>query len=142
MCVDLNRCVYYSDAEGSKFDASAPVRTVLTVMDAIVAGEGEGPLAPRDVPLGVVLAATDPVALDLAAVRLMGFDERRLPKVMRSIEDETLRLTPVRGARDVEVVEIDAASLTRATISLDRVRADRPFEPHPGWRGRVERAPA
>ncbi len=75
MCVDLNRCLYYSDARGAHFDAPEPVRTVLTVIDGVIAGEGEGPLAPSDVPLGVVLAATDPVALDLAAVRLMGFDE-------------------------------------------------------------------
>jgi Domain of unknown function (DUF362) len=60
MCLDLNRCLYYSDARGEHFDAPEPVRTVLTVIDGVIAGEGEGPLAPSDVALGVVLAATDP----------------------------------------------------------------------------------
>ena len=51
--------------------------TVLTIIDGVLAGEGEGPLAPGDVPLGAILAGTDPVAVDCLAVRLMGFDERK-----------------------------------------------------------------
>ena len=34
------RCFYYSDAQGLHLDAPAPVRTALTLMDGIVAGEG------------------------------------------------------------------------------------------------------
>ena len=64
------------DARGPPLDAPAPVRRALHVIDGIVAGEGEGPLAPHDRPLGAIVAATDPLALDLACVRLMGFDER------------------------------------------------------------------
>ena len=139
MCVDLNRCLYYSDADGDHWDAPAPVRPVLTVMDGVVAGEGEGPLAPLDVPLGVVLAATDPVALDLTAVRLMGFDEQKLPKVRESMRDETLRITGVRNPADVAVVEVDAASFDAADRRLDDLRAERTFTPHPGWAGHVER---
>ena len=71
MCLDLNRCLYYSDAHGLHLDASKPARTVLTVLDGSVAGEGNGPLAPRNVPLGVVLASTDPVAVDQASIDLM-----------------------------------------------------------------------
>jgi uncharacterized protein (DUF362 family) len=139
MCVDLNRCLYYSDAGGEHFDAPEPVRTVLTVMDGIVAGEGEGPLAPRDVPLGAVLAATDPVAIDLACVRLMGFDEAKLPKIRESMRADILRLTAVRRAGDVRVVEVDKENFAQAEHSLDQLSVARVFEAHPGWRGHVER---
>jgi uncharacterized protein (DUF362 family) len=138
MCLDLNRGLYYSDRTGLHLDAERPVRTVLTVMDGIVAGEGEGPLAPRDVPLGVVLAATDPVALDLVAVRLMGFDERRIPKVWESIRDEGPRITTVADPADVEVGEVAADFETR-DLRLDEVRAERRFVAHPGWAGHIER---
>ena len=61
MCLDLNRCLYYSDARGPAPRCARPrCAPVLTVLDGIVAGEGEGPLAPRDVPLGVVLAGDRP----------------------------------------------------------------------------------
>jgi hypothetical protein len=139
MCVDLNRCLYYSDAQGSHFDAAQPVRTVLTVIDGVIAGEGEGPLAPADVPLGAVIAATDPVALDLAAVRLMGFDEARLPKIWESMSSEGLRITRVRDASDVEVALVDAADFSERRLGLAQIAAERTFDPHPGWRRHVER---
>lgn len=139
MCLDLNRCLYYSDAGGLRLDAPRPVRTVLTVMDGIVAGEGEGPLAPSDVPLGAVLAATDPVALDLCAVRMMGFDEERLPKLREAMRDPGPRLTDVADPADVEVMEVDLRSGRERTRGLEGLAPERPFAPHPGWRGHVER---
>ena len=139
MCLDLNRCLYYSDARGGHFDAPAPVRTVLTVLDGIVAGEGEGPLAPRDVPLGAVLAATDPIALDLAALRLIGFDERNVPKIREPMKDEQLRITGVRELDDVRVFESSAGDGRLDERRLGEIRCDRVFEPHPGWRGHLER---
>jgi len=139
MCVDLNRCLYYSDADGSHFDSEGPVRPVLTVLDGVVAGEGEGPLSPRDVPLGVVLAATDPIALDLAAVRLMGYDERRIPKVCQCMADETMRVTAVRSPDEVRVFEVGEDRHEAIERRLEELPCERVFEPHPGWKGHVER---
>jgi uncharacterized protein (DUF362 family) len=141
MCLDLNRCLYYSDAGGLHLDAPAPVRTVLSVMDAIVGGEGQGPLAPRDVCVGAVLASTDPVALDLVAIRLMGFDEGRIPKLREAMRDEGPRVTSVRSPEDVSVVEIDAADCKARERSLQEIVCERPFAPHSGWRNHIERGP-
>lgn len=140
MCCDLNRCLYYSDAGGLHLDAPAPVRTVLTVIDGIVAGEGAGPLAPRDVPLGVVIAATDPLAADLVAVRLMGFDERRLPKLWEAMQDPGPRITAVRDSAHVRVFENTPADPEPRGLRLDALTSERTFVPHPGWRGHVERS--
>jgi hypothetical protein len=141
MCLDLNRCLYYSRPEGPVLDAAAPVRTVLTIIDGIVAGEGDGPLAPTDHPLGVVLAALDPVAADLVAIALMGFDERKIPKVREAMEDTGLRVTGVRSPDDVEVVEVDAESFEIGSRSVDGLRSEECFVAHPGWREHVERTP-
>lgn len=138
MCLDLNRILYYGDRDGQHFDRNAPVRRVLTVLDGVVAGEGEGPLAPDDRPLGVVLASVDPVALDLAAIRLMGFDERRIPKVREAMATSGLRVTTVRDAADVEVAEV-APTGGFSTSGLDALDAPEPFVPHAGWRGFIER---
>jgi uncharacterized protein (DUF362 family) len=142
MCLDLNRCLYYSNAKGLHLEAPAPVRTVLTVLDGIVAGEGAGPLAPQDVPLGVVLASTDPVALDLVAVRLMGFDERRIAKISEPMADRGLRVTSVRTAEDVVVGETSASSFETGDRSVDEIPTERTFLAHPGWLGKIERAKA
>jgi hypothetical protein len=139
MCLDLNRCLYYSDAAGCHFEASSPVRRVLTLLDAVVAGEGEGPLAPRDRPLGVILASLDPLALDLAAVRLMGFDEERIPKVSEALRAQVLPVTQVRGAGDVAIFEADAQGSGLRPLALAELEPRASFLAHPGWRGHVEK---
>ena len=140
MCLDLNRCLYYSDANGLHLDAPAPVRTVLTIVDGIVAGEGEGPLAPLDRPLGAVIAGVDPVAVDLAAVRLMGFDERRLPKVCEAMRDAGPRITAVRSPAEVIVGFSQEAEALPSDRSLAEIECDAVFRPHAGWVGHVERS--
>jgi len=141
MCLDLNRCLYYSDRKGLRLDADRPVRTVLTVLDGVVAGESAGPLAPDDRPLGAVLAASDPLALDLAAVRLMGFDAARIPKVQRAMQDPGPRFTDVREAADVEVAEVRPDSLEEHRVALVDVERGHPFRPHVGWIGHIEESP-
>jgi len=142
MCVDLNRCLYYSDASGENFEADEPIRRVLTVMDGIVAGEGDGPLAPQDVPLGSILAATDPIALDLVALRLMGFDDQNVPKIREPMADPRLRITSVRDPQDVLVHEVDPDRCEVNRLRLDALRCGRTFLAHPGWIGHIERKPA
>ncbi len=143
MCGDLNRCVYYSDAQGLHLGAERPVRRVLTILDAIVAGDHNGPLAPRDLPLGVVMASLDPTALDLAAVRLMGFDESRIPKVWETMASTVLRVTEVQRADDVEIAEVAEQSKgvpgSVRVYALDDLECPHPFVPHPGWLNHIER---
>jgi uncharacterized protein (DUF362 family) len=138
MCVDLNRCFYYSDAKGEDFEASEPIRKVLTVMDGVVAGEGDGPLRPGNIPLGSVIAATDPIALDLVALRLMGFDEQNIPKIWEPMNDRGLRITSVNNPRDVVVCEVDAGSCDVRHRSLNEISGERTFLAHPGWIGHIE----
>jgi uncharacterized protein (DUF362 family) len=142
MCCDLNRCVYYSDAQGLHLEAEEPVRRVLTLLDAVVAGDMNGPLAPRDVPLGIVLASLDPVALDLVAIQLMGFDATRVPKVQEAMATSTLRITRVRRAQDVEVAEAGRPAKTVSesvrVYPLGELESPRPFVPHPGWLNHIE----
>jgi uncharacterized protein (DUF362 family) len=137
MCLDLNRCLYYSRPDGPALDAAAPVRTVLTILDGVIAGEGEGPLAPLDKPLGAIIASTDPVAVDLTAVALMGFDETRLPKVNEAMNDTGLRVTAVRRVEDVQVTEVDADAFTATPRTIDSLRSAEAFVAHPGWQGHV-----
>ncbi len=139
MCLDLNRCLYYSDRDGLHLDAGAPVRKVLTVLDGIVAGEGEGPLSPHNVPLGAVLASCDPIALDLAAIRLMGFDERKISKVWEAMSDTGPRITEVRNTSDVAVGLVASDDCALRDVSLDEVHAERVFVPHLGWQNHIER---
>ena len=140
MCLDLNRCLYYSDRDGFHPEADRPVRQVLTILDGIVAGDGSGPLAPRNIALGAVIASTDPVAVDLAAMRLMQFDPDHVPKVREAMRGGELWISSVREPSDVEVMVSDAltSDLSHEVRSLDQIRSEIPFRPHAGWVGHVE----
>src|SRR5918992_521148 len=53
-------------------------RPTLCVVDALIAGEGDGPIANLPRWCGCILASTDPVATDVAIARLMGRDWTKL----------------------------------------------------------------
>lgn len=57
----------------------AAVRPDFTILDGVLAIEGDGPLAGgRRVRLGVVAAGTDPLAVDAVGCRLMGIEPREV----------------------------------------------------------------
>lgn len=134
MTIDLNRILLYADAEGGLCDT--PTRRFFSVVDGVVAGEGNGPLDPTPKSAGLVLAGANPVAVDYACARMMGFDDRRLPVLHRALRDHPLPLVRF-GASDVRVRTVDRP--TGGT--LDELNDESlHFEPHFGWKGRVEMA--
>jgi uncharacterized protein (DUF362 family) len=74
--LDLNRLLLCADRDGVVHDA--PVRRYLTIIDGIVAGEGEGPLGATPVDAGLLVGGVDGRLADLVAVRLMGLDPAKI----------------------------------------------------------------
>lgn len=74
--LDLNRLLLCADRNGVVHRAK--VRRYLTVIDGIVAGEGEGPLGATPVDLGVLIGALDGRLADEVAVRMMGLDPSKI----------------------------------------------------------------
>ena len=60
-------------------DINATVRSGFSIVDAIVAMEGDGPIMGRPKPLGFVAMGCDPVAVDATCARIIGLDPGRLP---------------------------------------------------------------
>jgi uncharacterized protein (DUF362 family) len=59
-------------------DIMTVARPALCVVDALIAGEGDGPIANLPRWCGCILASTDPVATDVTIARLLGRDWTRL----------------------------------------------------------------
>ncbi len=78
-CLDLNRILVYGRADGTMADT--PQRRVIHLVDAIVAGHGDGPLAPQALPLGVLMGGTNAAAVDWIAAHLLAYDVARIPIV-------------------------------------------------------------
>ena len=57
---------------------NATLRPGLTIVDAVVAMEGDGPIMGRPRPMGLIAMGTDTVAVDATCARVIGFEPRRL----------------------------------------------------------------
>jgi uncharacterized protein (DUF362 family) len=79
MALDLNRIVLYGRTDGRLDDR--PQRRLLCVVDAGIAGQGYGPLAPEEFPLGILAGAESSATVDWVCAQLMGYVPERLPIV-------------------------------------------------------------
>jgi len=102
MALDLNRILLYARKDGT-IDASRRARQYFTLVDGIVAGEGEGPMNVRSRPAGVLLAAGNPLVCDLAAARVMGFDPSSLRLVPGALRDHPLPISDVTRPEELDV---------------------------------------
>lgn len=128
---DVLKCWIYADKSGVLQDA--PQRRFFCIVDGLVAGEGNGPLAPKAKACGVCIAGCDPVAVDTACATLMGFDPEKI-RILRNAES-------ARGFHisDVRRAEIRCVSNKAAWDgSLQEMRETLDFEPHFGWKGHIE----
>jgi len=132
MVIDLNRILYYARPDGTL--AERPPRTLFSVVDGIVGGEGNGPMDADARPTGVVLAGRNAVAVDLVCARLMDFDYRKTPVLRRCLEPHGLPLTDFTQA-DVRV----HSNREDCDGPLGAWRGKRfAYRAHFGWTGHIE----
>jgi hypothetical protein len=136
--MDLNRAVIFADREGRI--QPAPQRKYFALMDGFIAGEKNGPVGVDAVPAGVVMAAYNPVAMDLAAASLMGFDVRKIPMIWNTFggRDGLNGTAPSLFDGDENQVTVNTGDrIWTFEKFLDEFNLR--FEPHPNWKGNVER---
>lgn len=73
------RDVHHGEAERVLPDLVSIRRPDLVVVDALVAMEGQGPLGGSSVPMNLIIAGRDIVAVDAVCAALMGFDPGQVP---------------------------------------------------------------
>ena len=134
MCLDLNKVLLYADPSGFVHDQ--PQRAVISLADGLIAGQGEGPLRSDPRPLGAILAAPNPAALDWVAALLIGLDPARVPISAHAFDGSDLPLAQFAP----EAIEVLTRGQPRPAAQLESVYP--PFTLPLGWRGHCERANA
>jgi len=131
-CLDLNKILIYADADGNL--GQEPARRYFSFVDGLIAGEGNGPLAPTAKAAQILLAGFNPALVDAAAARLMGFDPRKIPIIARALRTEGYALTTA-SVGDVRI----HSNVPELDRSLSEIRgACLAFEPPFGWKGHGE----
>jgi hypothetical protein len=129
MCLDLNRILLYGKPDAAL--GKKVQRRVLHIVDAVVAGQGDGPLASDELPLGLILAGENASAIDWVGAHFLGYDARKIPLLTHSFENFRWRIA------DFEPSEIDVLGELPEKLTAEKLleMASRQKVSHPaGWR--------
>jgi uncharacterized protein (DUF362 family) len=129
MVADLMRIIFFADGQGNI--RQEPQRRIFSFIDGIIGGENDGPLAPDAAPSGVVIAGVNPLAVDMAATRLMGLDFDKLRWVDYLLKS---RLYGISDENEIQVISADS----RFTDMFGDKASPLAFKPHPGWKNYLE----
>ena len=112
-----------------------PQRKYYAVVDAIVAGEGDGPMDADAIEAGILLAGGDPVAVDAIAATLMGFDYKKIPTVSNGFAEMRWPLT--RETPDKIKIKSNNGNWNGTHVG-GVLGGALSFKPHFGWVGHIE----
>jgi hypothetical protein len=135
MACDLMAIFRFADSQGQLH--ATPQRRTLAIIDGVIGGENDGPLAPDPVAAGVMLAGENLLAVDLVATRLMGFDPLKLKMYAYLLQNSTFDFG-VRRPADIVIRSANPAWLNCLRDNSSRFLD---FAPHPGWIGHIEISP-
>jgi uncharacterized protein (DUF362 family) len=130
MVLDLNRILLYGRPDGTMADV--PQRKLYSLADAIVCGQGEGPLAPASLVVGAVTFSDCAPAADAIHAALLRMDYRRLALIREAFGRFRWPLAP-EGAVPSAVCNGRSISVEEVATTLG-VKA----QPPAAWAGHVE----
>jgi len=132
MVLDLNRILVYGKSDATIADR--PQRRLWSLTDAIVCGQGEGPLSPEPLVIGAVTFSSSAPAADAIHAALLRLDAQRIPLIRESFGRFRW---PLAEADEVPVARFGDRQLGCDQVAEELGRAARAPK---GWAGRIERA--
>lgn len=89
MVMDLNKIVIYGKNDGTISDK--PQRTLYSLCDGIIGGQGDGPLTPLPLPLGVISFSNNSSMNDICMATLMNFDIQKISLLKAAFDNVHFR---------------------------------------------------
>lgn len=130
MVLDLNKCLFFYDGHGQK--RKKPPK-YLAVVDGILGGDGNGPMAPDPVHSGIIISGEHPLAVDMCSAKMMSFDYSKIRLLQNAFKMKKLSFV------DFEPDEIIVKSNRKEWNGpLNKIRSPHAFTPHFGWVGAIE----
>jgi len=103
-------------------DLAALVAPELTIMDAVVGMEGEGPSNGKPREFNYLLASTSPYYLDLAAVKILGIEPaEKVPSIKAALEDKIIKKDKleIRGDKVIAADNVEIPKIEKENNLLD-----------------------
>jgi uncharacterized protein (DUF362 family) len=83
-CLDLNRILLYGRSDATI--SNEIQRRVIHIADAVIAGEGNGPLAPDPLNMGLLLGSNNAAAMDWVGALLLAYDPEKIALVRHAFD--------------------------------------------------------
>ncbi|MCQ8893262.1 MAG: DUF362 domain-containing protein [Methanolinea sp.] len=128
--MDLNKIILFVDKNGVLKDNHQ--RRTLTIVDAIIAGEKEGPLNPSPKHIGTLIAGENPVIVDLICSQIMGYDYWKIPTLKNALTSQTHCICK----KNIDELQIQADEKIR--FENIHTHYGHHFTPASGWKGHIE----
>lgn len=134
MVLDINKVLFYIKPDGTFRDGSpSHMKKYISIVDSIVAGEGNGPKAPDAIYPGFLIAGLNPVSVDVVCARIMNFDYNKIPSIDNAFQIKNYPLVCFKK-EDIRII-FNGGKYTHLNIPSSLVI---PFKPHKGWLGHIE----
>ena len=118
MVMDLNTIVNFGKEDGTISDK--PQRILYSLCDGIIGGEGDGPLKPDPLNLGVICFSNDSARTDICMASMMGMDVSKIPLLVAAKSFMSDRKISIR---------YNGSAVSLEDLKKDSVKA----VPPPGW---------
>lgn len=129
--LDLNIIAKYADKFGLLQQKQQ--RNALCFIDGIIGGDKNAPLNPSPKKVGLIIGGFNPVAVDVVASRLMGFDYMKIPKIVRATRMKEYEIGNLTH-KEIEIVSNEGSIDQTSFDDLPSFN----FEPTSGWKGHIE----
>ncbi len=126
-CLDLNRILLYGRPDGTMSEDLQ--RHVIHIADAIVGGQGNGPLAPEPLELGLLLGSNNAAAMDWVGAQVLAYDPQKISLVRHAFDSFHWPIANFSSA-DVRLVGDLGAGAPRAILEAVQRCVTHPV----GWR--------
>jgi uncharacterized protein (DUF362 family) len=135
--LDLNMLLLYGNRDGTLRSGSVhSQKRYISIVDGVVAGQGNGPEAPDPVEARSIIAGSNPLAVDCVAALFMGFDYRSVPSLKEAFGLE--RFPILEGCYNDIAVSSTSLPAWNGRLADVSAEACLQFRPHFGWVGHVE----
>ncbi len=134
MVLDLNKILFYANLNGElRKDFPGNKKRYFSIVDAVVSGEGNGPLAPEKKNTGLIILGSNPVSVDAACAKLMGFNWKKIPIIKNAFAIKSYPFSP-DNYEDIHI----KSSIEEFNKPLTRISKNFSFKPPLGWKDYIE----
>lgn len=136
--IDINRAFFYYDNESKSFSNNIQ-RTYFCIVDGLIGGHKESPLAPSPIKSNFFICGENPLAIDTITSCLMNFDFKKIPLIYKAYLVDTKPLAKFNFDQ-IEAILYDESLNELKKLNINDIyHYAVPFKPSLGFINYIEK---